>query len=203
MRTAGVVLAGGRSVRMGQDKASLLWRGGTLLGQAFHALAEARCGPLVVVRAAGQQLPTLPAGVVVVTDPEPGIGPAGALVTGLAAVAAQPDGPPTAFVVSTDLPLLSATSVRRLLGELATRPDVDVLGVLADGHPQWLAAAYRVGARHQLAASVAAGERRVQAVVARCRTSVLSPAALGIDPGEFTNVNDPETYARVHHPRRD
>ncbi|MBO0806320.1 MAG: NTP transferase domain-containing protein, partial [Nocardiopsaceae bacterium] len=66
---AGVVLAGGRSSRMGAPKAGLEWHGSTLLRRAVGILARATDGPVVVVRAAGQPLPDLPPGVRVTEDP--------------------------------------------------------------------------------------------------------------------------------------
>ena len=57
---AGVVLAGGRSTRMGRPKASLEWHGSTLLHRVTGIVSRAVDGPVVVVRAAlahGSALP--------------------------------------------------------------------------------------------------------------------------------------------------
>src|SRR4051794_41302643 len=83
---AGIVLAGGRSSRMGTPKAALTWHGSTLLGRVCGLVARAVAGPVVVVRAPGQPLPALPAGVQVVDDPVEGRGPLQGIVTGLAAL---------------------------------------------------------------------------------------------------------------------
>jgi len=48
------VLAGGRSSRMGTPKAALEWHGSTLLRRTVGIVARATGGPVVVVRAAGQ-----------------------------------------------------------------------------------------------------------------------------------------------------
>ena len=61
---AGIVLAGGRSSRMGTPKADLEWHGSTLLRRVTGIVARGAGGPIVVVRAPGQQLPALPKGVV-------------------------------------------------------------------------------------------------------------------------------------------
>ena len=61
--TAGVVLAGGRSSRMGTPKAALEWHGSTLLYRTTALLARTVTGPVVVVAAPGQELPDLPLGV--------------------------------------------------------------------------------------------------------------------------------------------
>src|ERR671910_789360 len=100
---AGIILAGGRSSRMGTPKAALEWHGSTLLRRVTGVVARAVDGPVVVVRAPGQELPTLAAGIRVVEDPAEGRGPIQGLAAGLAAVAGEAEGP---YVSSTDLPLL-------------------------------------------------------------------------------------------------
>ncbi|MGQ0577248.1 MAG: NTP transferase domain-containing protein, partial [Pseudonocardia sp.] len=83
--TAGVVLAGGRSSRMGSPKAALEWHGSTLLARAAGVLARVVDGPVVVVAAPGQELPALPAGVEVARDPVGGRGPVPGIAAGLGA----------------------------------------------------------------------------------------------------------------------
>ena len=93
---AGVVLAGGRSSRMGAPKAALEWHGSTLLRRTAGILARATGGPVVVVRARGQDLPGLPPDVEVVDDPREGQGPVQGLAAGLAAIADRPARPSSA-----------------------------------------------------------------------------------------------------------
>jgi molybdenum cofactor guanylyltransferase len=112
---AGVVLAGGRSSRMGEPKAALEWHGSTLLHRAAAILCRALDGPVVVVAAPGQELPGLPDGVAVVEDPVEGRGPVQGLAAGLAEVAGRADA---AFVCSTDMPFLHPAFVRRVLRSL-------------------------------------------------------------------------------------
>src|SRR6266567_3643456 len=52
--SAGIVLAGGRSSRMGTPKAALEWHGSTLLRRVAGVLGRVVDGPVVVVRATGQ-----------------------------------------------------------------------------------------------------------------------------------------------------
>src|ERR671910_436371 len=72
---AGIVLAGGRSRRVGTPKAWLDWHGSTLLRRACGIVARGTSGPVLVVRAPGQELPPLPDGVRVVEDAREGQGP--------------------------------------------------------------------------------------------------------------------------------
>ena len=56
-QAAGIVLAGGRSSRMGTPKAALEWHGSTLLRRVVGSSGASVDGPVVVVRAPGQPLP--------------------------------------------------------------------------------------------------------------------------------------------------
>jgi len=195
------VLAGGQSRRMGRDKASLPWGRTTLLGQVCAVLRAAVGGPVLVVHAAGQELPPLPPGVRTVVDPQPDLGPVQGLAAGLAAAADPGDPGRAAFVAATDLPFLHAAVVRRVLSSLDD--DHDVAAPILDGHPQLLAAAYRCAVAPEVAARLAAGERRVRTVVAALRVRPLAPADLLADPEvaradpalrSFTNLNDRAAY---------
>src|SRR5258706_2010005 len=136
--SAGIVLVGGRSSRMGTPKAALEWHGSTLLRRTVGILARVTAGPVLVVRAPGQPLPDLPPQVDVVDDPREGLGPVQGLAAGLAAAAGRAD---VAFVCSTDLPFLHPAFVRRVLRAVADGADVSL--PVARGYPQPLAAAYR------------------------------------------------------------
>jgi molybdenum cofactor guanylyltransferase len=83
---AGIVLAGGRSTRMGTPKAALEWHGSTLLRRLTGIVARAVDRPVVVVRAPGQALPPLPDAVEVVEDAGEGRRP-------LQGLAADPETP--------------------------------------------------------------------------------------------------------------
>jgi molybdenum cofactor guanylyltransferase len=199
---AGVVLAGGRSSRMGTPKAALAWRGGTLLHRTVSVLAEATGGPVVVVRAAGQPLPLLPDGTVVVEDPRAGLGPLQGIAAGLAALA-SPGGPGSAFAAATDMPFLHPAFVRRVLAVLAA-DRADVALPVARGHAQPLAAAYRVALAPLADQLVATGRLRPADLFASCTVSRLDearlladPALAAADPGldSLVNVNHPAEYA--------
>src|SRR5215469_6970766 len=136
--TAGIVLAGGRSSRMGTPKAALEWHGSTLLRRTVGIVSRAAGGPVLVVRAPGQILPDLPSQVEVVDDPREGLGPVQGLAAGLAAVAGRAE---VAFACSTDLPFLHPAFVRRVLRAADEGADVGL--PVARGYPQPLAAAYR------------------------------------------------------------
>ena len=198
MDGAGVVLAGGRSSRMGMSKAALEWHGSTLLYRTAALLARTLDGSVVVVAAPGQELPALPPGVRVVEDPVEGLGPLQGIAAGLAAVAGD-----TAFVCSTDLPFLHPAFVRRVLSAL-TDPAVDVALPVARGFRQPLAAGYRTALADPIAALLAEGMRRPGHLFERCTVTTIDDAALladadlaRLDPelDSLLNVNGPADYA--------
>lgn len=195
---AGVVLVGGRSVRMGAAKASLDWHGSTLLRRTLGVLDRAVDGPLLVVCARGQPLPEIPPQVEIVEDPEEGLGPMQGIAAGLAALAGRAHA---AFVCSTDLPFLHPAFIRRVLTALTD--DLDVVLPVARGYRQPLAAAYRISLATLAAEVVAAGELPPAFLYQRCATLRLDEAALLADPllatadpalDSVVNVNSPDDY---------
>src|SRR5439155_6499278 len=100
--TAGIVLCGGQSSRMGRPKAWLPFAGETMLGRVVRLLGTV-VSPLLVVAAPGQDVPPLPCDVEVVRDPERGRGPLQGLAAGLEALTGRAGA---AYVSSCDVPFL-------------------------------------------------------------------------------------------------
>jgi molybdopterin-guanine dinucleotide biosynthesis protein A len=195
---AGIVLAGGRSSRMGTPKATLEWHGSTLLRRVVGIVARATGGPVVVVRAPGQDLPALPKGVEVTEDAREGRGPLQGLAAGLAAVDGRAD---VAFVSSTDAPLLHPAFVRRVVGALDGEHDVAL--PQAGGFPHPLAAAYRTTLLPAVRELLAADRRRPAFLFETCRVRRLDEALLLADPAvaafdpaldSVLNLNEPADY---------
>ena len=197
----GAVLAGGRSGRMGSDKAWLDWHGSTLLERTVAGLRRALTGPVVVVRSRGQRLPALPADVLVIDDPAPGRGPLQGLATALAVADA-----PLVFACSTDLPLLHPALVRSLLARAQSQPQAEVVLPLVHGRRQHLTAFYRTAAAGRAAELVGSGRLAVADLV-EALTAVLidesellaDPAVAAADPRleSFVNLNTPGDYTRA------
>ena len=196
---AGVVLAGGRSSRMGRPKGALEWHGSTLLHRTAALLARTVGGPVLVVAAPDQELPELPPRVEVVADPVEGLGPMQGLATGLAALRERA---PVAFVCSTDLPFLHPALVRRVLRGFAD-PEVDVVLPVARGYRQPLAAGYRTSLAGLIERLLGEGDLRPGMLFRHCRVAQLDDAALLTDElarhdpelDSLVNVNEPDDYA--------
>lgn len=198
---AGVVLAGGRSTRMGRPKASLEWHGSTLLHRVTGIVGRAVDGRVVVVRARDQELPPLPPGVRLVEDAAEGRGPLQGLAAGLAAVA---DEAAVAYVSSTDVPLLHPAFVRAVAR--ATAEDVDVGLPFVHGFRHPLAAAYRTSLLPAVEKLIAEDRMRPAFLFERSRVRELSEDDLlrdselaKADPELLSvlNLNEPDDYERA------
>jgi molybdopterin-guanine dinucleotide biosynthesis protein A len=193
--TAGIVLAGGKSSRMGSPKAALEWHGSTLLRRVTGIVGRAVGGPVVVVRAPGQELPPLAPQVEVVDDAREGRGPLQGLAAGLAALEGRARA---AYASSTDVPLVHPAFVRAVLAALDD--SVDVVLPMVHGYPQPLAAAYRVTVRPVVEELLAADRLKPAFLFERCRVRRLDEQTLladrrlaAVDPGLLSvlNVNEP------------
>ncbi|WP_256389961.1 molybdenum cofactor guanylyltransferase [Mycobacterium sp. 1164966.3] len=157
---AGVILAGGESRRMGRDKATMPVPGGTgTLVEHVTGVLQQRCEHVFVVAAPGQPLPVLP--VAVLRDELRGLGPLPATGRGLRAAAEA--GARLAFVCAVDMPYLAV----ELIDDLARRAVQTGAEVVLpwDGQDHYLAAVYQTGLADRADALVAAGERKMRALV--------------------------------------
>lgn len=197
-RSAGIVLAGGQSLRMGRPKAALEWQETTLVARVAGVLAEALEGPIVVVRAPGQTLPPLPAGVEVATDERPGRGPLEGMAAGLRAIG---DRAESVFASSTDVPLLHPGFVRRVVAGLDAPVDAAVPRVDGRAHP--LAASYRVSVLGRIETMLASDRLRMTSLLSELRVRWLDREWLLADPelaradgglDSLANLNDPASY---------
>lgn len=160
-------------------------------GIPMLAHMAARVRPLVreivIVAAAGQDLPAIDARIV--RDPTPDLGPLPALALGLTEIAT-----PFAFALGCDTPFVRRALLARLL-DLCR----DANGVVPfwDERPQPLVAVYHRRFAAPVADLAAGGERRLAAVVSLPGVRVVTADDLApCDPGgvSFRTVNTPEEY---------
>ena len=201
-QAAAIVLAGGKSSRMGSPKAALAWHGSTLLRRVTGIVARSVDGPVVVVSAPGQALPALDGAVEVVADEREGRGPLQGLAAGLAAIG---DRAEVAYVSSTDVPLLHPAFVRRVVDALDDHLDVVLPEV--GGYRQPLSAAYRTGLLSTVEELIGADRMRPAFLFERSRVlhmdeaDLLQNGALArLDPAlaSVSNLNEPADYERAH-----
>jgi molybdopterin-guanine dinucleotide biosynthesis protein A len=192
MRKGAIILCGGKSSRMGRDKATMPFGPELMLQRVARLLSVAvPVEGMVVVAAPNQALPELPAGIQVVHDAEAYRGPLQGLATGLQAVGNRFDA---IYATGCDVPLLVPAFVDRMFELLS---DCDV-AVPFDGerhHP--LAAVYRPRVLPQIQKLLDANRFRPVYLFEHVPTRKIPVDELrAVDPQLATlkNVNRPDDY---------
>ena len=190
---AGMVLAGGKSTRMGRDKATLPFGPELMLQRVVRVLGEV-VSPIVVVAAGGQELPPLPRDVLVARDERQSRGPLEGLLAGLSKLAAERPEVTAAFATSCDVPLLSPAFVRAMLARLG---DADIAVPTEAGFPHPLAAVYRTTVVPHIRELLAADQLRPAFLFDRVATHRVNADELrAVDRQlmSLKNCNRPEDY---------
>lgn len=186
-RASAIILAGGLSRRLGQDKRRLrLWgEGGPTLLERTVATVGALCPDVVVVLNDPEAWPGLPGRHV--PDVYPDGGALGGIYAGLAAAEEE-----HALVVACDMPLLSAP----LLAAMLARPrDYDVLAPrsLSQGATrnkldlETLHAIYGKGCLDPMREALESGRRQIASFFPQVRVAIFEP--------EETRPHDPRGYS--------
>ncbi len=189
MMIAGLILAGGRSSRMGgQDKARAMLAGTHLLGRAIGTLRP-QVGPLAV--SSNQAIADIADGLPVLPDRVgPCQGPLAGIHAGLT-WAASLEGIDAVATISVDAPFIPADFVARL-ARRARETGAAVVVAGSGGRPHPTCALWRVSLAPALEAFLRAGSsRRVTDFVATAGSDVEEFEA-GQGPDPFFNVNAPE-----------
>jgi len=201
---SGIVLAGGRSSRLGSPKALLELDGAPLVRHVLNALAPS-CDEVLLVAAprdaqpeeldaglANEALRLASAGVAarVVHDARAHLGPVSGLATGLAAARGE-----IAWVTACDVPLLAPALVEALLARAERERDADVVLPRWRGYLEPLLAVYRRAAMAaHFARQLDDGVLKPTARLDERRVSIVEEEEiLLLDPDgrSFVNVNAP------------
>ena len=191
----GVVLCGGKSKRMGFDKARLPFGNETMLQRIVRILSEDAKG-LVVVSRSDLEIPNLPKNVHVALDERQDYGPLEGIRVGLSR-AHQEFGELPAFVTSCDVPLLQMSFVQFLLSRIESHSIV----VPVDGrfkHP--LSAIYRTTLFREIELLQQLEIHRPVALFERTSTLEVHVDQLKtVDPDldSLKNLNQPSDYLSV------
>jgi molybdopterin-guanine dinucleotide biosynthesis protein A len=180
------VLTGGRSSRMGSDKALLSWAGETLL-QHTLAIARDACGQVVICGARslygkfGE----------VIEDAEPGHGPLSGIQAALHATQSELN-----LILSVDVPLMTAEFLSWFLQQ-ARSGEQRITAPEAQGRLQPLCAVYHRDVAGTVDEAMENGEFKVTRLFGRTTTRIITEPELhaaGFESSIFTNVNTPEDY---------
>ncbi|WP_243039862.1 NTP transferase domain-containing protein [Dyella sedimenti] len=177
----GLLLSGGASQRMRQDKAALAYRGEPQLLRAWRLLQVATEQAFVSVRD-NQRADPLRAALPQIVDSYEAVGPVAGILS------AQDRFPEAAWLVlACDLPLLGADTLRQLVDARDVGADATAFTSRHDGLPEPLCAIWEPSSHALLLQRYQAGSYCPRKALIQSRT-VLLPA-----PGDaLDNVNTPE-----------
>jgi molybdopterin-guanine dinucleotide biosynthesis protein A len=182
----GLVLAGGSSRRMGQDKAALALHGRPQLDWAYDTLAR-HCQRVFVSIRADQQDDPVRRGRPVIVDVQGGAGP----IAGIAAAqAAHPDN--AWLVLACDLPFVDDAAIGHLISRRDGRPVV-AYASSHDGLPEPLCAIYEPASREGVLSALASGRNCPRKFIVSTGVALLEQP----DPAALDNVNTPEELQRA------
>jgi molybdopterin-guanine dinucleotide biosynthesis protein A len=183
----GLILAGGASSRMQQDKAALKYGGKSQLDRAFELAARHLARVFVSVRADQTADPTRAQRPMIV-DSVAGQGPIVGIRSALAAF------PEVAWLVlACDLPFLSDAALSQLLRERDAGALATAYRSTHDGLPEPLCAIWEPAAGPALASYQEDGGRCPRKFLIRHAAPLLEP----VDRRALDNVNTPEEYAEA------
>ena len=178
----GVVLAGGRSSRMGRDKALIEWEGRALLDRALDIL-QPQVDDLLVI---GDPEKYGHVGPFVLADDIPGVGPLGGIVTAMRYAAHD-----RLLVLACDMPRVPAMLLEHLKQGSMTTETAFI--PVCDGRVQPLVGAYHRRCRTAFEALIARGEWKVITALEQVQATFTQ-----VCPGDqawpidmFRNINAP------------
>lgn len=184
----GLVLAGGASTRMQQDKALLQYHGRSQLEWAYELIASHCVAAFVSVRPDQREDP-IRAKYPRIVDRQLGLGP----LAGIAAALAE--HPKAAWlVVACDLPFVTDATLRTLIAARDTARIATAYRSSRDGLPEPLCAIWEPAARAVVEAHLAAGKHcpRKLLINSECKLIELP------DPQALDNINTPDELSAAN-----
>lgn len=183
---AALILAGGKSSRMGKDKALIVWEGIPMLQRVCRVAAE--CGAVVYILTPWVERYQ---GIVKqkcfwLVETQPHQGPLVALAQGLAAISAE-----WVLLLACDMPLLQVDILKGWVQQLSEVSE-EILAVVPRHSFGWepLCGFYRARAQENLQDFIAQGERSLQRWLARLP---VKPLSVGTQEAQMLyNCNTPE-----------
>ncbi len=192
-KLCGLVLAGGRSSRMGQDKAALIHPDGrTLLLRCHDLLREVGCETIAISLRHDQEIPAGMDGVEIVRDPAGGsLGPMAGIVSGM-----RLDSAADWLVLACDLPRLDVATLVHLIDSKRLEEKFLAYRSEFDGLPEPLCALYSQAALPILEQAQADDFRCPRKILIRNDCRLLEP----VTPRALDNANTPEDWATAKTP---
>jgi molybdopterin-guanine dinucleotide biosynthesis protein A len=189
MPVTGVILAGGKSRRMGRDKAFLPFGTGRLIERVIEVLRQVT-GDVILITNTPE--PYQPFGLPMFSDVIPEAGSLGGIYTGL--VSAKT---PYSLCLACDMPFVKPEFLR-FLCETAAEADVAIPRNAEDFQP--LCAVYSQVCREPIRQKIEAGRLKITGFFDQVRVRVVEGDLLSrYDPHDvmFFNANTPEEYEKA------
>jgi molybdopterin-guanine dinucleotide biosynthesis protein A len=182
----GLVLAGGKSERMGFDKGGINWYGKE---QRYHMadMLKPFCKE-VFISCREDQLQEIDAGYSTLTDTFTGLGPFGAI---LSAFREKPDS--AWLVVACDLPLLNEKTLKYLIDNRNSSSVATAYQSSFDDFPEPLITIWEPKSYHVLLSFLAQGYSCPRKVLINSDITLLNAST----PDDLTNVNTPEDIEKI------
>lgn len=182
----GLVLAGGKSLRMGRDKGALQWYGKE---QRYYLanLLQTLCRN-VFISCRPEQAAGLDKNYSVIQDQFPDAGPSGAILS-----AFNYKSQCAWLVVACDLPLLDLTTIEYLIGHRDASVAATTFESPHDGLPEPLITIWEPKSFSLLKINAAQGRRCPRKVLLNTEIKLLKPP----HPDALLNANTPEDVRRV------
>ncbi len=192
-----IILCGGRSSRMGQDKASLMLGSQTVLRHVELRFQEF-AGRRVIVAGYRHKLPGTLDDSVVVHDERAGLGPLEGLRVGLTYCLENLPGPlDCVFVGTCDAPLILPAAYRLLLNRLGEH---EAVAPFIGGKLYPLTAVYRIGALDTIEQMMRRGELKARDLFQQlngCRIDESEWRRVDPELATLENINTMEDYRRL------
>lgn len=179
----GIVLAGGKSSRMGTDKSELALHGRTFLELQVHKLQLLGAAD-IIISGKGADIP----GTRSVMDQIPGLGPLGGLCSSFPSVRQR-----CALVISVDTPLISVSTLESLL-EAHFRGNYDATLLAREGRIEPLIAVYNTNTAGLLKELADNKKVAMRAYIDRLHCQLLPFTG---SPEELLNCNSPEDFSML------
>jgi molybdopterin-guanine dinucleotide biosynthesis protein A len=178
----GLVLAGGKSRRMGSDKASLTLDGKTQLDRAMQLLGS-HLDRVFVSTSADQAGDPLRRNYEQIVDSYDNIGPVAGI---LSAMDQHPEV--SWLVLACDLPNIDDATIEYLIDNVSSKHEATAFRSVRDDLPEPLCAIYRPASRATIDRFVGEGKNCPRKILINSPTHLLQQP----NPGALHNINSPE-----------
>ncbi len=180
------ILAGGKSTRMGEDKALLRIENERIIDRIIRQFGDL---PELMISCA-QKGDYEFAGITCVADENAGIGP----IEGIRRILTETECDHV-FVCAVDMPFVTKDAKRYLEQFISSEYDAYVFADEEHIHP--LCAIYSKSILPVIGEVIASGNYRIREVLNRVRTKYIDITLSGLDPKTVSNINTQEEYYSI------